>query len=98
MKIEQVPDVERLERVLAELAKTLDSNRNPYADPRKQKQLWIEQAIVDFRPDAIEAAEILCSIRAALGSRYNEGQLSDVEHEATQLNEALEELWRTDGE
>ena len=89
-----MPDVERLEKVMAELSKTLD-NRNPYADPRKQKQLGIEQAIVDFRPDAIEAQEILCAIRAALGNRYTEGQLTDVETQAIELNEALTELWET---
>ena len=39
--------------------------------------------------------EILDALRAGLESRYDRGELSDVEHEAKQLREALDELDRT---
>lgn len=58
-----------------------------------QKQ--IEEAILAFNGDANEALELLDALTAALKNRYDEGQLSDVLHEAEQMRESLEELDRT---
>ena len=55
-------------------------------------QKMIEEAIVAFNGDAVEAMELLDALLAALKNRYDEGQLSDVLHEAEQLRGALDEL------
>jgi hypothetical protein len=55
-------------------------------------QRSIEESIVAFNPDANEAMEILDALRAGLADRYHRVLLTDVEHEAKQLREALDEL------
>ena len=78
--------VERMERLVQEM--TLP------ASTRFDRQKAIEDAIVNFNGDAVETMELLDALLAGLKNRYD-GGLSDVEHEARQLREALDELDRT---
>ena len=58
--------------------------------PRFQRQRDIEESIVSFSPDFIEAKEIISAIWASLGRKY-EQDISDIDHEMKQLCEQLEE-------
>ena len=58
-------------------------------------QKAIEQSVVDFNGDAVEATELLAALLAGLKNRYERGVLTDIEHRGQQLTEALEELDRT---
>ena len=58
-------------------------------------QKSIEQSIVDFNGDAVEATEILAALLGGLRNRYGKHHVSDIEHRAEQMREALEELDRT---
>ena len=60
-------------------------------NPRLDKQLNVEQAIIDFLPDLGEASEILDAVIAALNLRYRSDQLMVVEEEARALKVALKE-------
>jgi len=57
---------------------------------RFDHQKAVERAITDFRPDFIEAEEILQALQVSLERRY-EQDISDILHEMKQLREALQE-------
>ena len=58
-------------------------------------QKSIEASIVSFNGDAVEASELLDALLAGLKGRYDRSEISDIEHRAGQLREALDELDRT---
>ena len=93
--------MERLLRIpldgLEQSMHTLEKIQEEISRPitRFDWQRSLEQGLAAFNADANEAMELLDALTAALKSRYDEGQLADVAHEALQLREALDELDRT---
>lgn len=67
----------------------------PMVPTRFDRQRQIEEALANFNPDPVEAQELLAALMAGLLSRHDNMDLSDIEHEAKQLHEALDELDRT---
>lgn len=63
----------------------------PQLPPRLRKQLAVEQAIVSFNPDLVEAQEILDALLGSLKARFPAHQLVVVEEEASALRIALGE-------
>lgn len=60
---------------------------------RTDKQLALEQCIFTFCADANEARDLIDALLASLKERYGRDDvLADVEHEARQMKEALNEL------
>lgn len=62
-----------------------------YVSPRKQRQLDLEQDIVDFEPDCDEAKELLDALVAALGNKIGVHRMVVVDEEARALRIAIGE-------
>ena len=88
--IYKIPD-----RVVDELHKSVDKMERIAHRDRGEWQRSIEDSIVSFNADAVEASELLDALLAALETRYERHVLSDIEHRAEQMREALEELDKT---
>ena len=58
---------------------------------RFERQQEIENTITRFRPDLIEAAEILAAIQKSLENRYGEERITDISHAYAEYRQALEE-------
>ena len=89
----KIPDslISELAGSIAKLEEIAQLKKAP-KPTRFEWQKSIEQNIGMFNADAIEAMEILDALIGGLKDRYDRGALTDIEHEAKQLREALDEL------
>lgn len=78
-------------RLVALAHKILERIEPPHTGRRIERQVAIEQAITQHRPDPSEAQDIVIALAVALQERYGERAL-EVALYASLLSEALERL------